>query len=52
MDKQDQVILGLESSSRTTSDYIQALREGMLKLTHNTGLTAFNNVQMSQCLSL
>ncbi len=41
MDKQDQVILGLESSSRTTSDYIQALREGMLKLTHNTGLPAF-----------
>lgn len=44
MDKQDKVILRQQNISRSTSDYIEALRAGMLNLTHNTGLTAFRNV--------
>ena len=63
MDKQDKVILREQSISRSTHDYIGALRTGMLKLTHNAGFTAVSNVhswcasvtfgvQVSQCIAL
>lgn len=50
MDKQDNHILRLQSISRSTCDYIQALRAGMLNLIHNTGLTPFSTVH-SWCVS-
>jgi hypothetical protein len=51
MDKQDKVILREQSISRSTHDYIGALRTGMLKLTHNAGFTAVSNVH-SWCASV